>query len=114
MKTNVQDAVEVLLLTNASLAANASTSGSAIAHGYQRLVGILFVDEATQTASGLHIRQSADYGTNWDYTTASDAMSASTSTACNATVFGNAVEVRIRNGGSIASAVRAAFYLVPI
>lgn len=109
-----QDAVEVLVISG-SLAANASTSGSAISWGYQRLVGFINPDVDTEIGSGLHIRQSVDYGSNWDLTSASDLVEASGAiAACNTTILGNAIEVRIRNGGAAASALRCAFYLVPI
>ncbi len=98
---------------SASFAASAVATGSlACDAGYAKLVGVLRSD-ATSTASGLHIYQSSDHGTTWDYD------SIYTITACTASAFdiaicGNAVKVSASNNTTAASNVRGYFALRPI
>lgn len=113
-KTNVQQTTIVLESQSPCLAAGASVAGSAICHGFAKLVGVFRSDVDTETASGLRIEQSADFGSNWDYVSGSDLIAASTGTGCSIDVVGNAVKVTIISGGSAASALRTSWRLRPI
>lgn len=96
-----------------SLAADAELSGSLICNGYARLVGMI-VSTASSEGSGLGIRQSADYGQNFNLTTASDAISTGAgSTSHSVEILGNAVLIDYENGSESAS-VYAFYTLRPI
>jgi hypothetical protein len=112
-KLSAQRVAVVLSNVSPCLTTGASISGSAHSEGFAKLVGLFRSDVDTETASGLRIEQSADFGANWDYVSSSDLIAASTTTACSADVFGNAVKVTIISGGSSASALRTAWYLIP-
>ncbi len=112
-KTNAQDVVEIFI-ESGSFAADGSISGSAFCEGYSQLVGLFRSDVATTTGSGLRVEQSSDRGANWDFVSASDLISASTITACEVTIFGNAVRITASNAGTEASAMRTAWYLRPV
>ncbi len=113
-KTSAQDVKEVLIDISGSFAANASVSGSADCAGYSRLVGLFRSDVATTTGSGLIVEQSSDRGLNWDFVSASDLIGACTITACEVTIFGNAVRVTASNAATEGSAMRTAWYLQPV
>ncbi len=99
--------------TSASLAASASTGGSAISTGYARLVGGLVAAASAKAASGLRIWQSFDSGNNWDYKT-DFAPSASSASAFSIEIIGNAVKVDFRTDSSGASILRTLWQLRPV
>jgi len=108
---------ELVLANSGSLAAKASISGSAIAPGYSRLVGVYRSDAsaAIGSGSGLTVFQSTDYGVNWKIISASYAVTACAVTTVNQTVYGNAVRIVAYNGNAgAASNVDAFFALYPI
>lgn len=113
-KTSVQDTVILLEAVSPCLSAGASIAGSAISDGFAKLIGLFRSDVDTETASGLRIEQSADFGSNWDLVSASDLVAASTITACAVDIVGNAVKVTIISGGSAASALRTSWRLYPV
>jgi len=109
-------APEELLSASTALDASASIAGSLASAGHSRLVGIIWSNASAVAGagSGLHIRQSADYGQHWDIVTASYTITASAASAFSASVYGNAVQVIIWNGATAASLFRASFRLYPI
>lgn len=114
MKTSVQDTEIILESVSPCLAAGASISGSVVSTGFAKVVGLFRSDVDTETASGLRIEQSTDFGQNWDITSGSDLIAACTATACIIDVAGNAVKVTVISGGSAASALRTTWRLRPI
>lgn len=112
-KAQVQKAVEIWRVSG-SFAANGEISGCAVCDGYSRLRGIFRTDAALSSGSGLRIEHSLDLGANWDYISASDTVAACGSTACDVVLVGNAVRITASNAGTEASALRAAFYLLPV
>lgn len=101
-----------VLSTGASLAANGTVTGSAICHGYAKLVGLLY-SNASGTASAIRIRQSSDYGAHWDYE-ALYPIAASVASVFSLELYGNAVKVSASMGAGAASLFRAHFDLRPI
>jgi len=112
-KTQVQRFANVLE-TSSSLAANALLSGSAECKGFSRLRGLIFSDVATTTGCGVRVQQSADNGTTWEIISASEALGACGTATFDIAIVGNAVQVAACNGATIASNVRATFYLLPM
>jgi hypothetical protein len=113
-KTSVQETEIVLEGVSPCLSSGASIAGSSISHGFAKLVGTFRSDVDTETASGLRIEQSADFGSNWDLISGSDLIAASVTTGCSVEVVGNAVKVTIISGGSAASALRTSWRLRPV
>jgi hypothetical protein len=66
------------------------------------------------TGCGLHIQQSADYGANWDITTASYTVTASAASSFDIAIVGNAVKINMYNGLTAASLFRTWFVLRPV
>ena len=97
-----------------TLAAAGSSSGSMVCDGYSRLVGFLYTSCALESASGLRVEQSMDYGSHWDLVSASDTVDGSATAACNTEIVGNAVRVTWKMGGATADAVRCRFMLKPV
>jgi len=89
---------------------SASYAGSAISEGYSRIIGMFWSDTI---GSSLRIEQSMDRGLHWDIAESWD-VAASAGSSIGASVVGNAVQIRFRNGASAASAWRANFMLRPI
>lgn len=101
-----------VLRTSASLAVNGTITGSLICHGYAKLVGLLW-SNASGTASAIRVQQSSNYGANWDYETLYP-ITASTASAFDVTLYGNAVKISASNGATAASLFRAVFNLRPV
>lgn len=101
-----------VLSTGASLAANGNITGSAICHGYAKLVGMLY-SNASGTASAVRIQQSSNYGATWDYE-ALYPIAASVASVFSLELYGNAVKVSASMGAGAASLFRASFSLRPI
>lgn len=106
----------VVWQTSASLASSGSLgSASIICNGYSRLVGIAIASgSGKDSASAIYIKQSADSGVNWDFTT-SCALSACSGSAFSVEIVGNAVQVEYR-GDTTASttAFRTLWQLRPV
>ncbi len=111
-KIYVQNA-PIVWQTSASLAASASSGGSALCGGYARLVGIHIAAASAKAASGLRIWQSTDAGTNWDYY-ADFVPSACSASAFSIEIIGNAVKVDFRTDGAGASILRSLWQLRPV
>jgi len=92
--------------------AAASSAGSAISHGYARLVGLHIASASADSSSGLRIWQSSNYGTNWDYWT-DFVPSASSGSAFSIEIVGNAVKVQFKPHSAAAS-VRSLWQLRPV
>ncbi len=109
-------AMQAVLDSTLAISACTARSGSAISAGYARLIGTLYSNASADagTGSGLHIEQSADYGAHWDVTTASYTITASAASAFDVAVTGNAVQVKLWNGCTTASLLRAWFALRPV
>lgn len=112
--------VEIFDLTVASLAANASTSGSLPALGYTKALGLFRSDVATETGSGVRLEESPD-GTYWTIAgcgittnVASGAVAACGMIALEANVSGRWVRAVVKNGAAAASDISGTFYLRPI
>ena len=112
-KLYVQKAPIVFEYNSGSLGANAASSASILCAGYSQLRGLFYSDIATETASGLQIRQSMDGGSNFLYTSASDLIGACAATPCIVDLVGDAIRIDIRNGGTAGSNARWKFYLLP-
>ena len=82
--------------SSASVASAASvTSGSFPTQGYARLTGLLYASASFVAGSGLRISQSADGGSNFDYTT-DFAPSVSSASAFSIELVGNAAKIDFR------------------
>lgn len=101
-----------LLESTASLAAAGSTSGSAAVTGFVEVRGILFSSGSFDSASGVTIYQSADGGANWDYAELAT-ITENSGSVYSASLHGNGVMVRLKNGADAAASLRTAWYLVP-
>jgi len=114
-KLYVQGTEEVWA-SSAALGVSASVSGSAIALGHAKVVGLLWANAsaAEGAGSGLHVLQSNNWGATWDIITASYSVAASTGRSVSADVVGNAVKIQFWNGETAASLMRARFYLRPV
>lgn len=89
---------------------SASYAGSLMCNGYAQIIGMFYSDTP---GSSLGISQSMDGGLHWD-TEELWTISASAGSSIGASVVGNAVKVRFRNGASAASGWRVNFMLRPI
>ena len=105
-------AIDPVWETTASLVVNANVSGSAICHGYAKLVGMAWSNASTN-ASKFQVWQSSNYGTTWDSVT-NYTVTASTASTFSIDIYGNAVKVSCSNGATAASLFRAYFALRPI
>lgn len=112
-KLYIQNAASVFSLTG-SMADGASTAGSILCDGYATLVGGFRSDVASETGSGFRIEQSFNRGANWDVISASCVATASAASSFNVDVRGNALRVVVKNGATVASAIRSYFYVRPI
>lgn len=112
-KIYIQKFVDVLS-NSGSVGSALAITGSAYCAGYSALVGFIDTSGSSETGSGLIITQSVDKGANWDYVSASDALTNAGSAVYNVGIRGNAVKVSFTAGCSDAAAVRTLFQLRPI
>jgi len=105
-------AFPVVWSTAASQAATASAAGSAVSHGYARLVGMHWANASAVSSSGLRIWQSSDMGVNWDFWT-DFVPSASSASAFSIEIVGNAVKVQFKPD-TAASLLRSLWQLRPV
>lgn len=104
--------LEPVLASSATLTAGNTVTGSMHTAGHSKLVGILY-SNASSTASGLRIQQSANYGVSWDYETLYT-ISPSVASAFSVDICGNAIRITASNGATAASLFRAWFAARPI
>ena len=94
---------------------SASFSASLVCNGYSKVIGFIRTDAASlAAASGFMVRQSMDYGKNWDYVAACDTLAVNGSAACSIEIIGNAVQLWVHNGDVASSAFRTLWQLRPI
>ena len=104
---------QIVLASSAALAANEYLySGCILCSEYSTLVGMLW-SNASSTASGLTIKQSSNYGYNYD-SASQYTITASAASTFSIPIYGNAVCVSASNGATAASLFRALFTLRPI
>ena len=114
MNIHAQPFTEVLR-SAASLAQAGSISGSLVAHGYSKIVGIVYASASGDAASAVMIEESADFGSNWENTGTCSALTADSASTFSASLHGNAVKVTIKLGlTDTGSVFRTAWYLRPI
>ena len=110
-KVYVQNSPVVWESTTAQ-GATASSSGSMLCGGYARITGVHWASASADSASGLRVWQSADYGANWDYWTDYVPI-ANSGSAFSVEIIGNAVKVAFKPHSAAAS-VRTCWRLRPI
>jgi hypothetical protein len=100
--------------TTASVAAGGSANGSAFCSGYTAIRGGMISSGSLEATDGLQICQSWGGSTlNWDYWE-NFTLSASSGSVFSASLFGDAVKVRVTIGADDADELRAGFWLHPI
>ena len=77
-----------------------TSSGSFACDGYARVTGIIISSTSSVAGSGLRIKQSSDYGLNYDYVTTC-ALSACSGSAYSIEIVGNSVEIEFIPDGSV-------------
>ncbi len=96
-----------------SLVASASaTSGSAYSFGYSRVVGMV-ISSTKSITDGLQIKQSCDFGENWDYIT-KFSLSACSGSAFSIEIVGNKIEIDFYTDNTISDEFRTLWQLRPI
>ena len=118
-KIHLQE-LPVVWETSASIAAGGSAVSSSLTgtitgincDGYARITGMVYSSASSVAGSGLRIKQSADRGTNYDYST-DYAVSACSGSAFSNEIVGNFVKIEFYTDGDAAD-FRAFFQLRPI
>ena len=109
----VQKFPEVWKFSGSIANAATSNSGSFACAGYATLLGLVYSDEASETASGIQVAQSVDGGSNFDLISSSQ-VAASAAQSFEYQIYGNAVKVTFINGGTATANSRWLWQLKPV
>ena len=112
MRAYAQVPLTIWQYSGSLAAAGSMSSGSYPCLGYARLTGMLYSSASAESASGLRIYQSSDYGQTWDYWYDS-VPTAISGSAYSVEVVGNTIKVNYKTDSAAAS-VRLLFALRPI
>jgi len=103
---------EEVLVYSGSMAAGETISASLRSRGHSRVVGALI---SSASSAGLNVRQSIDFGVNWDYVTACNISACDIDdSAFSIEIIGDSVKVEFTNGADVSASTRTRWTLRPI